>query len=72
MTLLAEHMDDKPCPYITGNVTQYCTLTPFTLTAEEREAIEDAVYSAMAQHEHERVAALRGLLQRTKFTTEGE
>jgi hypothetical protein len=27
------------CPYVTGTVTRYCTLTPFTLTAEEREAI---------------------------------
>jgi hypothetical protein len=27
------------CPYVTGTVTRYCTLTPFTLTDAEREAI---------------------------------
>jgi hypothetical protein len=33
----AEH--DSTCPYVTGTVTRYCTLTPFTLTDEEREAV---------------------------------
>jgi hypothetical protein len=32
--------EDKPCPYVTGKTTLHCTLTPFTLTDEEREAIE--------------------------------
>ena len=27
------------CPYVTGTVTRYCTLTPFTLTDAERGAI---------------------------------
>ena len=36
-------MDDKPCPYVTGTVTRYCTLTPFMLTDEERAAVETAV-----------------------------
>ena len=35
--------EDKPCPYVTGETTKYCTLTPFTLTDAEREAIERAM-----------------------------
>jgi hypothetical protein len=34
---------DKPCPYVTGKTTKYCTLTPFTLTDVERAAIERAM-----------------------------
>lgn len=26
----------EPCPHVTGTTTRYCTLTPFTLTDEER------------------------------------
>ena len=36
-------MSDTPCPYVTGNVTKYCTLTPLTLTDAEREAIKVAI-----------------------------
>jgi hypothetical protein len=42
---LREEIDQlraKPCPYVTGKTTQYCTLTPFTLTEEERVAITSA------------------------------
>lgn len=35
-----ERLRSQPCPYVTGTVTQHCTLTPFTLTDEEREAVE--------------------------------
>lgn len=31
-----------PCPYVTGTVTRYCTLTPFTLTDAERNAVKEA------------------------------
>ena len=73
-------MDEQPCPYVTGTVTRYCTLTPFTLTDEEREAIELCAAAAsdpggfrLALHQGDQIAAtLRGVLQRTKFTTEGE
>jgi hypothetical protein len=61
------------CPYVTGTVTRYCTLTPFTLTDEERVAVEDALE---ANESESRVfgcqvatkfaATLRGLLERTK------
>ena len=59
--------DDKPCPYVTGNVTRYCTLTPLTLTDEEREAIADAAdrYAEITPESAKTAAALRGLLERT-------
>lgn len=34
-----EDKAEPVCPYVTGTVTRYCTLTPFTLTDAEREAI---------------------------------
>ena len=59
------------CPYVTGNVTRYCTLTPFTLTDAERTAIaaaaDDYRYhpdpGGRAQHIER---TLRGLLERTR------
>jgi hypothetical protein len=58
------------CPYVTGSVTRYCTLTPFTLTDLERTAIaaaaDDYRYppdpGGRAQHIER---TLRGLLERT-------
>jgi hypothetical protein len=35
-----ERLRAQPCPYVTGSVTQHCTLTPLTLTDAEREALE--------------------------------
>ncbi len=54
------------CPHVTGTVTQYCTLTPFTLTDEERSAIVWCVEMAatIATECDEELAALRGLLDR--------
>jgi hypothetical protein len=52
---------DKPCPYVTGKTTQYCTLTPFTLTDEEREAVE-----YFARDNWSMSPVLRGLLERLK------
>jgi hypothetical protein len=54
------------CPYVTGSVTRYCTLTPFTLTDAEREAIDWASYAAEQWYEHTAAATLRGLLERTR------
>jgi hypothetical protein len=31
--------DDAKCPYVVGTTTLHCSLTPFTLTDAEREAI---------------------------------
>ena len=60
-------MTDEPCPYVTGTVTQYCTLTPFTLTDAERVAIADAAdrYAELTPESAETAATLRGLLERT-------
>lgn len=76
------------CPYVTGTTTQYCTLTPFTLTDAERELIGDcaAICEAQAASAEEgmsheaaerwaaKAATLRGLLERTLPThaTPGE
>jgi hypothetical protein len=50
-----------PCPYVTGKTTQYCTLTPFTLTDEEREAVAYYLGTGGPYGVH---ATLRGLLER--------
>ena len=63
-----QHMSDSlepVCPYVTGTVTRYCTLTPFTLTDAEREAIVVAAAWLQAHPSHH-AATLRGLLDRTK------
>jgi len=62
-------MSDEPCPYVTGTVTRYCTLTPFTLTDAERGAISEAA-KAYADNDGDDsragiAAALFGLLKRT-------
>jgi len=61
------------CPYVTGTVTRFCTLTPFTLTDAEREAIKagieacgDITYGGATDQEAADV--LRGLLERTDRT----
>jgi hypothetical protein len=60
------------CPYVTGTVTRYCTLTPLTLTDAEREAIQWAVATLNAEaalgdgeFESRQADTLRGLLERT-------
>ena len=60
---MTDKADDKPCPYVTGSVTRYCTLTPFSLTDAEREAVAWAV-SAAENCQHPADDALRGLLDR--------
>jgi hypothetical protein len=69
-------MSDQPCPYVTGTVTRYCTLTPFKLTDAEREAIAaglgalESMYagaSPISRPIHDAYApTLRGLLERTR------
>jgi hypothetical protein len=61
-----ERLRAQPCPYVTGSVTQHCTLTPLTLTDAEREAVEQAIDAAggMAPAEPWAIATLRGLLER--------
>jgi hypothetical protein len=58
-----ERLRAQPCPYVTGTVTRYCTLTPFTLTDAEREAIEEAIRRLWG---FDIAETLRGLLERTQ------
>jgi hypothetical protein len=61
-----ERLSQAPCPHVVGRTTQYCSLTPLTLTDEEQEvllAIEaDASYRAMERTQR----VVRGLLVRLK------
>ena len=59
-----ERLRSHPCPYVTGTVTQHCTLTPFTLTEEELRAIRRAKAVACEMHDSRMEAALGGLLER--------
>jgi hypothetical protein len=64
-----EGTSQAECPYVTGTVTRYCTLTPFTLTDAEREAITTAM-NAYGENNDDREcemieATLWGLLERT-------
>jgi hypothetical protein len=65
-----ERLRLQPCPYVTGSVTRYCTLTPFTLTDAEREAIVTALAFLREEADEPGVAqdaaTLRGLLERTR------
>jgi hypothetical protein len=69
-------MRSQPCPYVTGTVTRYCTLTPFTLTDEEREAVAAGLGALERLYEdsppiskpiyEQHAPKLRALLERTK------
>jgi len=54
------------CPYVTGTVTQHCTLTPFALTDEEREAIERVAIHCADTSCVDTAKTLWGLLERLK------
>jgi hypothetical protein len=58
-----ERLRAMPCPYVTGTVTRFCTLTPFTLTDAEREAVAYYVGTGGPDAVD---ATLRGLLERTQ------
>ena len=69
----SEGTSQAECPYVTGTVTRYCTLTPFTLTDAEREAIAwfaeagKPLARLTQSHNLEQYrATLRGLLERTR------
>jgi hypothetical protein len=57
-----ESRETVQCPYVVGRTTQYCSLTPFTLTDEERAAIELAIETWVCKPQLK--ATLRGLLER--------
>jgi hypothetical protein len=60
-----ERLRTQPCPYVTGKTTRYCTLTPLTLTDEERGAIEAAA-AFLSRRYPPAANTLRTLLERTK------
>ena len=61
-------MTTPDCPYVTGDTTRYCTLTPLTLTDAERLAVECGIQAIGLAPCDERTLAhadrLRGLLER--------
>jgi hypothetical protein len=59
-----ERLRSQPCPYVTGTVTRHCTLTPFTLTDEEREAIERLAIHCADTSCVDTAKTLWGLLER--------
>jgi len=66
-----ERLRKAPCPHVVGRTTQYCSLTPLTLTDEEREAVEWAAFEFDGVRPDngraaQRAAMLRALLERTK------
>jgi hypothetical protein len=65
--------EDVKCPYVVGKTTLHCSLTPFTLTDEEREAIDrvriafrDMDHNDMTMQQIEDYEAICDLLERTK------
>jgi len=64
----ARRQPTPPCPYVTGTVTRFCTLTPFTLTDAEREAIGyfAGEHCRPGDDQAAHIATLRGLLERTR------
>ncbi len=58
-----ERLRSQPCPYVTGTVTHHCTLTPFTLTDEERAAVMWFAHYGLPEG---RAATLRKMLDRLK------
>jgi len=60
--------EQPECPHITGTVTRYCTLTPFTLTDAERWAIAEAAGAYNDNDDDEEcakiAATLHGILKR--------
>lgn len=67
-----ERLRSRPCPYVTGTVTRYCTLntseTPngSTLTDAEREAIEYFSDFPFSDDSRPHPATLRSLLERLR------
>jgi hypothetical protein len=65
MRVVPLYRQPPTCPYVVGRTTLHCSLTPFTLTAEEREAVEQAV-AFFSRGYGTTADTLRGLLERTR------
>ena len=63
----ASESRETVCPHVRGTVTQHCSLT-FTLTDEEREAVEyfAAFHRSPREGDANAAATLRSLLERLK------
>jgi hypothetical protein len=59
-----ERLRKAPCPHVVGTTTQYCSLTPLTLTDEEREAVKWFARHSNHGMSMRRSATLRALLAR--------
>jgi hypothetical protein len=67
-TFVPLYREPQTCPYVVGRTTQHCSLTPLTLTDEEREAIYRAEARLRTAYvpDDDTAATLRSLLERTK------
>jgi hypothetical protein len=59
-----ERLRSQHCPHVTGSVTLHCTLTPFTLADEERDAIERLAIHCADTSCVDTAKTLWGLLER--------
>ena len=59
-----ERLRKAPCPHVVGTTTQYCSLTPLTLTDEEREAVKWFARHSNHGMSMRRAATLCSLLER--------
>jgi hypothetical protein len=59
-----ERLRSQPCPYVVGRTTLHCSLTPFTLTDAELEAVRWFSEYGDLQSEARRAEVLKGLLGR--------
>ena len=55
----------QTCPYVVGRTTLHCSLTPFTLTDEERDVLDRLAHDASYRRMEWTERVLRGLLERT-------
>jgi hypothetical protein len=56
--------EPQTCPYVVGRTTLHCSLTPFTLTDAEREAIREAVGAYNDNDDDEECARIAATLRR--------
>jgi hypothetical protein len=68
-------MSESNCPYVTGTVTRYCTLTPFTLTDAERHCLREVLSIYVGEDDvasQEIAGVIDGLLERTNYPAKGD
>jgi hypothetical protein len=68
-TFVPLYREPQTCPYVVGRTTQHCSLTPLTLTGEERFVLREVrdIYADEDDVKCNEIAAvIDGLLERTK------